>query len=246
MDRMETTVKDAANLRRCMAVGAAVILGVAALLPSPVSAHHAIPAASVSIPSHMGGAPAVELTKNHSEHGPDDSECSSPSENRDNRGVSGCDASRSAQSEHSATAGPGPSAISRSSAVHRSNAAPPEAAPAEPVTIAAAAPNASSSSGAGVAGPATVASSAAAQNPRPAGGSPITRNAPVLVLPLVPMPSQPTVLGPVPLVVPAIGGVAGPAGGALPWVWFVALGAVDLGLAAGILLRRRRRSGGAG
>jgi hypothetical protein len=157
-----------------------------------------------------------------------------------------CDASRSAQSEHSATAGPGPSAISRSSPVHRSNAAPPEAAPAEPVTIAAAAPNASSSSGAGVAGPATVASSAAAQNPRPAGGSPITRNAPVLVLPLVPMPSQPTVLGPVPLVVPAIGGVAGPAGGALPWVWFVALGAVDLGLAAGILLRRRRRSGGAG
>jgi hypothetical protein len=68
-------------------------------------------------------------------------------------------------------------------------------------------------------------------------GRPATPGLPVLVLPA---PSQPTVLSPVPLVVPVIDGVNAQVAGALPWKWFVVLAIIDLGLIVGLVLRRRR------
>jgi len=70
-----------------------------------------------------------------------------------------------------------------------------------------------------------------------AGASPATPGPPVLVLPA---PSQPTVLSPVPLVVPVIDGVNAQIAGALPWKWFVVLAIIDLGLIVGLVIRRRR------
>ncbi|HWF58630.1 MAG TPA: hypothetical protein VG520_09780 [Candidatus Dormibacteraeota bacterium] len=261
---MEATVKDGATLRRCMAIGAAAILGVAALLPSPVSAHHGT-AAAASIPSRLARSsvsPVLELTRNQAEHGPDDRACPPSSKNHDEHGASGCSASRSPQASDSATAGA--SVISASSPGHGEGAADqslsgsestvnragssspagggaavlrPGPAPGATVTA-----NTSVSNGAGAGGSTTLPASHPAARSSPAGRSTSSHQAPV---PILPAPSQPTVLGPVPLVVPAIGNVGEPAGGALPWVWFVALGAVDLGLAAGIVVRRRRRGGAA-
>jgi hypothetical protein len=71
----------------------------------------------------------------------------------------------------------------------------------------------------------------------PASGEPATPGLPVLLLPA---PSQPTVLSPVPLVVPVIDGVNAQVAGALPWKWFVVLAIIDLGLIVGMVIRRRR------
>lgn len=60
---------------------------------------------------------------------------------------------------------------------------------------------------------------------------------PVLVLP---EPSSPTVLGPVPLMIPVIASGGSPVGAALPWNWFLLLAIIDLALIVGIVLRRRR------
>jgi hypothetical protein len=57
---------------------------------------------------------------------------------------------------------------------------------------------------------------------------------------LLPAPSQPTVLSPVPLVVPVIDGVNAQVAGALPWKWFLVLAILDLGLIVGLVIRRRR------
>lgn len=57
--------------------------------------------------------------------------------------------------------------------------------------------------------------------------------------PVMPSPSQSTVLSPVPLPVPVIDSVAAGVEGALPWGWFLLLAILDLGLILGIVIRRR-------
>jgi hypothetical protein len=52
--------------------------------------------------------------------------------------------------------------------------------------------------------------------------------------------STSTVLGPVPLVVPLVGGVVGQVSAALPWKWFGLLAIIDMGLIGLIVVRRRR------
>jgi hypothetical protein len=82
--------------------------------------------------------------------------------------------------------------------------------------------------------------SAVAVAPGGAGQSPSAGHAPpVLPVLVLPAPSQPTVLSPVPLVVPVIDGVSAQVAGALPWKWFVVLAIVDLGLIVGMVIRRR-------
>lgn len=249
-------MRDSATLRRCLAVGTAAILGVAALLPSSVSAHHATHSTAVSTGEHIGHSPTVEIKRDDTEHGAGtacaSSAHSASSEDGKGRGVSGCESSLKSGTSATARVRPGVSSADRSATADQSTQGPDGAGPgrrasvagsavstaASPgvlVGVAGVAPNGSTSSGAGNSARAP-SSSQSGQRGSP-GASGITHPSPV------PAPSQPTVLGPVPLVVPAISGVAGPAGGALPWAWFAALAAVDLGLTAGILVRRRRRRG---
>jgi hypothetical protein len=256
---METTVRDSATLRRCLAIGTAAILGAAALLPSSVSAHHAAHLATISTEAHTARPAVIEIKNDNNEHserglGCSPSERPASSKNGKARGVLECESSRSLESESTGIAAL-PIAVSAAtpstSAEHSTNrldhsASAREAglagstvstvaAPSAPGGVAGPASNTSTSSGAGRS--ATAPQSIPPRSLGTPGGAGITRGAPA------PVPSQPTVLGPVPLVVPAIGGVAAPAGGALPWAWFAGLAAVDLGLMAGILVRRLRKRG---
>jgi hypothetical protein len=250
-------VRNPATLRRCLAVGAAAILGAAALLPSSVSAHHATHSAAVSTEAHVGHPPTAEVKRDDTEHGGAGTGCSSSahsasSEEGSARSVSGCGSSLTSETSATARLRPAVSSADRSTTADQSTQGADGAANGRsasvaggagstvavlgvPVGVAGVAPNSSTPSGAGSS--ATAPSSSPSGQRGSPGGSGTTRQPPA------PVPSQPTVLGPVPLVVPAIGGVAGPAGGALPWAWFAALAAVDLGLTAGILVRRRRRRG---
>ncbi len=86
-------------------------------------------------------------------------------------------------------------------------------------------------------------------SPRSGGGSASTSAPPSLALrgssaPPAPRqaprsPLQSAVLGPVPLPVPAIDGIAAGAAGALPWNWFLLLAALDVGLIVTVIVRRR-------
>lgn len=257
---METTVRDSATLRRCLAIGTAAILGAAALLPSSVSAHHAAHPATISTEARTAHPAAIEIKSDDSQHserglGCSPSERPASSENGKARGVFGCESSRSLESESTgmaalplAVSAANPSTSAEHSTNRLDNSASAReaglagstvstvAAPSAPVGVAGPAPNTSTSSGAGRS--ATAPQSIPPESRGTVGSSGISHSAPV------PVPSQPTVLGPVPLVVPAIGGVVvAPAGGALPWAWFAGLAAVDLGLMAGILVRRLRKRG---
>jgi hypothetical protein len=256
---METTVRDSATLRRCLAIGTAAILGAAALLPSSVSAHHAAHPAIISTEAHTAHPAAIEVKDADTERGEGGTGClssehSASSEDGKARGVVRCEPSRSLKSETSGMAAlplavgaanpstttdhetnrPDLSATARGARLAGSTVST-VAAPSAPVGVAGPASNSSTSSGAGRS--ATTPQGVPPGSRGTLGSSGITHQAPV------PVPSQPTVLGPVPLVVPALGGVVAPAGGALPWAWFAGLAAVDLGLMAGILVRRRRRRG---
>jgi hypothetical protein len=85
--------------------------------------------------------------------------------------------------------------------------------------------------------PGTLAVPPAAGTPPVSAGS---QAAPGIPVPVLPAPSQPTVLSPVPLVVPVIDGVNAQVAGALPWKWLLVLAIVDLGLIVGLVIRRRR------
>jgi hypothetical protein len=85
--------------------------------------------------------------------------------------------------------------------------------------------------------PGTLVGPPAAGAPPASAPAPATPALPVLVLPA---PSQPTVLSPVPLVVPVIDGVDAQVAGAIPWKWYVFLAIIDLGLIVGLVIRRRR------
>lgn len=244
-DKMETTVTRAALRRRGVAIGIATILAVAALVPASVSADRSsAPPAASSV--HHGARPTDETTKGHGQDH-DGSGCASSSESGE--GAVHCGAARkppttngtapvpTANAANGSKAGQRPAQLSagtspsRTAKVSRSPASAtvlPVAAPG----VAAGAPSTSTPSGAGGGGSA-IAHAAGA----PAAHVPALR---------LPVSSQPTVLGPVPVVVPAIGGVASPAGGALPWTWFLALAVLDLALMVGILIRRRRRGRGDG
>jgi hypothetical protein len=243
-NEMETTARTSPMRRRCVAIGLAAILATAALLPSAVSADRRAPAAPVSLPVPALDARADHAAKNHPPGDVGD-RCSPASDHAE--GLPECTLPQIPTIEHPEVVASGHSGTSASGLVEGSKAiangagvssgegsAPAE--PAAPVTVAGPAPNTSTSTstGAGASGSSAVRSSTAERRPGGPGGAPVA---------VLPAPSQPTVLGPVPLVVPAIGGVASPAGGALPWTWFVALAVLDVGLLVGSLIRRRRGRG---
>jgi len=242
-DEMETTARTTAMRRRCVAIGLAAILATAALLPSAVSADHRAPAAPASLPAPALDARADQAAKNHPPGDEGDS-CSPASDHPD--GVPECTLPEIPTIEHPGVVASGHSGTPASGLGGRSKpiakgagvSSGEGAAAAAPVTVAGGGPapntSTSTSTGAGASGSSAARSSTAQRRAGGPGGAPV---------PVLPAPSQLTVLGPVPLVVPAIGGVASPAGGALPWTWFVVLAVLDLGLLVGILIRRRRGRG---
>jgi hypothetical protein len=242
-DTMETMGWGSAVRRRCVAIGTAAILATAALLPSAVSADRHEPSAPVSLPAQAVDAGAHRATRDHPP-GDEGRGCTSASEHADEHPQ--CARPHTPNIDLPGAVTPGHSGTSASASVKPSKAAAEPAgvasskgsAPAEspaPLPVAAPAPTSpSTSTGAGASASPAVPSSTGMRRPSGSGGAPV---------PVLPAPSQPTVLGPVPLVIPAIGGIASPAGGALPWTWFLALAVVDVGLTVGILIRRRRRRG---
>jgi len=140
--------------------------------------------------------------------------CSSTSQNA--RGVGRCNAAWTSETTISAAPATTPTGGSGGGP---SGGSPP-AAPYAPPAVAT-----RPSTAAHVSGPSKAHSSSAAQA------------APVLISPA---PSQPTVLGPVPLVVPVSDGAATRAGVPLAWNWFALLAILNLGLIVGVVIRRRR------
>ncbi|MGH7723391.1 MAG: hypothetical protein ACRENL_11280 [Candidatus Dormibacteria bacterium] len=221
-------------MRRCASVGAALVVVLAALLPLPASAEHG----SHSAAHHQRSeTPAIQAIDRSAERGRADDRASTDRGRAGNahRGATGPPReSSSLTASSSDERGPrhGSAAISGNGGGATPAAVPPRPVIASPGTATSSAPAALR----GPRGSAGVAPASAATHPHGPSVVLPTQRLPVLVLPA---PSQPTVLEPVPLLVPAINGGNGQASGGLSWKWFLALGLLDLGLIAGILIRRR-------